>query len=351
VISSNEQSYNKNRDRVVNYLLLQHRPHFLLFILGLIVYGVFVALLRFYSIVSWSLLVTAILAFALIILAFTLYFYYDFRFYLLILNKLENYQKTDNNESSENILSNLIEEYSLVYAKEELSKEYNEQIYNKQMEIEVLQSRINPHFLYNTLDSIRGEALLQGAHEIAYMTEALASLFRYGVNIKGNFVTLADEVENVDNYMKLQKFRFENRFIYKLEMDDEEVLKCVVPKLTLQPLVENAITHGLESINANGCITIRVLKTDSTLIINVLDNGIGIETKKLAEIQASMHEGLQSRYAEYAKGKNTGIALNNINDRIKISFGTQYGLDIYSVLSAGTNVEVTLPIIYKMPQQ
>ena len=156
------------------------------------------------------------------------------------------------NTPLEKIITDSVKELVGKKIKDSLDHEYNALICQKQAEINALQSQINPHFLYNVLDSIRGQALSERSVELASMTEALATFFRYSISKKGNMVSLADEMKNVDNYLFIQRFRFGNKIEIIKKIEDEELMNCLIPKLTLQPIVENAIYHGLEHRNYGG---------------------------------------------------------------------------------------------------
>ena len=169
---------------------------------------------------------------------------------------------------------------------------------------------------------------------IAEMTEALATFFRYSIRQKGNLVTLEDEIENVRNYFIIQQFRFNNKYAIQYIFDDnDEVLsRFYIPKLTMQPIVENAIYHGLERKIGNGKITIRITLTYQRLIINIVDDGIGMPQDKLD----SLNDMLASDEDIDLTQKDTGIALFNVNKRIKLYFGERYGLFITSTVDFGT---------------
>ena len=229
--------------------------------------------------------------------------------------------------------------------KDSMDREYSAQILKKQAEINALQSQINPHFLYNTLESIRGQALVEGMDEIADMTEALSALFRYSISKRGNIVTLEDELRNVDNYFTIQQYRFNNKFsIAKILDENEDVLEYKLPKLTIQPIVENAIYHGLETKLGKGNITIRVTATSMRLIINIVDDGIGMEKAKVDYLNESLNLG-----TDYFPVRDDSItpciALINVNRRIKLNFGDQYGITVYSTPHVGTDVEIVLPLL------
>ena len=170
------------------------------------------------------------------------------------------------------------------------TRENSAQIFNKQTELTALQSQINPHFLYNTLECIRGQALMDDNLEIARMVEALGAFFRYSISRKGNLVTLKDELDNIDNYMLIQRYRFGNRFSMEVIIDeeDEEAYNCLIPRLIIQPIVENAIFHGLEERLEGGRVTIEVIVTEKTLIITVSDNGKGISREQLNKLNAKI---------------------------------------------------------------
>ena len=217
----------------------------------------------------------------------------------------------------------------------------------KQAEYLALQNQINPHFLYNTLEGIRSEAILAGMDSVAEMTEALATFFRYTISKVDHLVTLEDELANIENYYVIQQYRFGDRLSLSIEYEDDdemESLVCMIPKLTLQPIVENSIYHGLEEKIGNGHLSIKISKTQQHLLIIVSDDGVGMEQEKLEELNRKMTtapvEDVQVR-AE----KKGGIAIVNVNNRIKLLFGEEYGLYFYSTPGVGTDVEITLPIL------
>ncbi|MFW6015772.1 MAG: sensor histidine kinase [bacterium] len=224
--------------------------------------------------------------------------------------------------------------------KESMERIYKTEMLRKETELIALQSQINPHFLYNTLDSIRGLALLNDVVEIADMTEALSKLFRNMIAKEGKLISLREEFESVDNYMIIQQFRFNNRFKYVKKVDDEKLYNYKVPNLVLQPIIENAIIHGLEKIKENGKVTVSAYLTQKRLIINVEDNGVGMNIEKLDYLNSI----LGSNTEEHNKQK-VGIALKNINQRIKLQFGKDYGINIMSSENINTVVEIILPII------
>jgi Predicted signal transduction protein with a C-terminal ATPase domain len=222
------------------------------------------------------------------------------------------------------------------------------QLSTKQAELLALQNQINPHFLYNTLEAIRGDALCAGLDSIANTTEALATFFRYTITETGNLVTVQDELDNIDNYFKIQQYRFGEKFTMNVNFppDDDvnSLLSLKLPKLTLQPLIENAIFHGLESKAEGGSIDIGFETSASSLLISIRDDGIGIPEEKLAEINYKL-EHLSLHRANENSGQKGGIALFNVARRIKLLFGEDYGFHIYSISGLGTDVKIKIPII------
>jgi len=216
----------------------------------------------------------------------------------------------------------------------------------KQAEINALQSQINPHFLYNILDSIRGQALEEGVDEIAEMTEALANYFRYCISGDEDIVTLEDELKNVKNYWAIQKYRFTDKISMEILMDKDIVpYACPFPKLVLQPLIENAIYHGLEIKQGKGRVTVRIHQTQARLVITIADDGVGMETKELDALRIRIQNKRQMLREEGEHRRSgAGIALVNVNTRIKLLYGDNYGLQISSAPGIGTEVEVTVPV-------
>jgi len=226
----------------------------------------------------------------------------------------------------------------IVRLKQLIDSEYTAGIMKKQAEIDALQSQINPHFLYNTLESIRGQAIVEGVEDIGKMVKALADIFRYSITNKNAMVKLEEELRNIDNYLKIQQFRFDNKFIVIKEIE-EETKNCLIPKLIIQPIVENAIIHGLETKPGKGTIKIKTYSTTDSIIISVEDDGEGMEKETLEAINESLAHGVSLKKAEH----KVGLGLININERIKLIFDSDYGLKVYSIKQIGTKVELRIP--------
>lgn len=222
-----------------------------------------------------------------------------------------------------------------------ITRESNAQLMKKQAELDALQSQINPHFLYNTLDCIRGQAIRYGLSDIEVMTRALSKLFRYSISNHSTMVTLEEELANVDSYLLIQQMRFNNKFIKKTSIDDD-ALPCKIPKLIIQPIIENAIHHGLETKLGQGTLTIRAYITEQRLIVNISDDGSGISQSQLEKINACLESNTPIENEEAHK---QSVGLINVNSRIKLSFGNYYGLNVYSTKDIGTDVQINLPLI------
>jgi two-component system, sensor histidine kinase YesM len=215
----------------------------------------------------------------------------------------------------------------------------------KQAEILALQNQINPHFLYNTLEGIRSEALCAGMNGVADMTEALGTFFRYTISNVEHLVTLEDELSNIQNYYIIQQYRFGDRLnvsVEYLEEEEKEVLLLCLPKLTLQPIVENSIYHGIERKIGKGNLRIKIQTTPDRLIIVISDDGLGIAEEQLDLLNKKLRSTCLDDVAQL-KGKQGGIAIVNVNNRIKLLFGDEYGIYIYSTVGVGTDVTITLP--------
>lgn len=213
-------------------------------------------------------------------------------------------------------------------------------------ELHALQNQINPHFLYNTLEIIRSRAMLQGNEDVSEMVESLAMQFRYCINNSGEMAALQQELDHVHNYLLIQRYRFGDHFHYEEFIDkcDERLPECRLPVLTLQPIVENALIHGVNPRVEDGHIMLRVQVISDRLEITVEDDGIGIPELELQKIRRALREG---RSPERRQGrKSSGIAMYNVNSRIRLYSGDRYGVDLTSTVGVGTSVKVTLPLMY-----
>ena len=205
----------------------------------------------------------------------------------------------------------------------------------RKSEFDTLQSQINPHFLYNTLDIIVWMIENENSDKAVSIVTALAKFFRISLSKGKNIITVKDEVEHVRNYLMIQNMRFKNRFEYSIDVD-EEVLSYSSLKLMLQPLVENAIYHGMEFMDGDGEIDVKVFKEDNSLYFTITDNGLGMSE--------DMVETLLSKDFVPSK-KGSGIGVKNVNERIKLYFGSEYGLKVESEPDEGTKITIHLPAV------
>lgn len=230
-----------------------------------------------------------------------------------------------------NLIDNLHNLTRKIIATQESLHEAEER--KKEATLNSLKSCINPHFLYNTLGCIRSVALRKDASDIAEMASALTNLFRY--SIKGSdFCTVRDELDIVTQYMTIMRYRFNGKFRLEIEMSDE-IYNSQIPKMIIQPLVENAITYGLEASENGGTITICGKYTDNNMALSISDDGKGLDLEKLKLLR----ENLQNS----GKTLPDSIGLVNVNERIKLYYGSEYGLHLEGGEDKGFKVQITLP--------
>lgn len=210
----------------------------------------------------------------------------------------------------------------------------------KEMEIEVLRAQINPHFLYNTLNTFKWMAKMRGDKSMSDAITALNKLLRASINLSRDMFPLKDEVEYIRNYILIQKLRFNERFTIEYYIA-EDCLNCMLPKLILQPIVENSIIYGSDSERkASLVIVIRACRTGDALTISVTDNGPGIDEETLERIFCG----------EKNVNRLSKAGLNNVDQRIKLYFGNDYGVHIKTVINQGTCVSVIIPVRLKVTE-
>ena len=207
-----------------------------------------------------------------------------------------------------------------------------EEINLRKTELKALQAQINPHFLYNTLDSIAWMCEQGRNADAVKMVHALARLFRISISRGHELIPIAKEIEHAESYLQIQMYRYKNQFTYAFDVDPD-CLGYYCNKITLQPIIENAITHGLDLMVEEGRIDVRVRSDGEDIVFSVQDNGVGMSEE---QIEATMRQEPTDR---------TGIGIRNVNDRLKIYFGRGYGLHITSEPDVGTCVEIRMPKI------
>lgn len=220
-----------------------------------------------------------------------------------------------------------------------LDKSVEDEREKKNLEIKMLQAQINPHFLYNTLDSIRWIAVIQKNTSIVKMVAALSGLLKNMAKGFNEKVTLREELKFLEDYITIEKMRYMEMFDVETQVEKEELYEAKIIKLTLQPLVENAIFSGIEPGGKNGKIYIRIEQEADRLCVRVRDDGVGMTEEKIREIM----ENPKKRKGDTM----SGIGLPNVDQRIKLVYGESYGLTICSQVGEYTEILVTLPIEYE----
>ena len=200
----------------------------------------------------------------------------------------------------------------------------------RKTELRALQAQINPHFLYNTLDSISWMTERGKKDEAVEMVNALATLFRISISKGHELIPIRDEIQHAESYLQIQSYRYKNQFAYSFDVEDE-CLDYLCNKITLQPIIENAIYHGINGLVDDGKITITVKSQENNIIMTVEDNGNGMTDE---QIETIMNKD---------RSDKSGIGIKNVNDRLKIYFGTEYGITIHSELDEGTRVIILMP--------
>ncbi len=206
----------------------------------------------------------------------------------------------------------------------------------RKSEFDTLQSQINPHFLYNTLDIIVWMVENEQKQEAVKVVTALARFFRISLSRGKSIIPVKDELEHVRNYLMIQQMRFKNKFVYQIEAEPE-VLSLASLKLMLQPLVENAIYHGMEFMDGDGEIVVKAWRQEGNLRFTIEDNGLGMTAEQAAGLLTGRTHGSSRR--------GSGIGVKNVNERIRLYFGEEYGLVIWSEPDEGTKVEICLPAV------
>ncbi len=215
-----------------------------------------------------------------------------------------------------------------------IEEQYVMDIRQKESQLQILYEQINPHLLYNTLESIYWKSTLEGNSDSAEMIKELSKLMRISLSRGREMITVEEEIEHASAYTSLQQKRYEYEFQVRWEID-EETLKNLVPKITLQPLIENAIIHGVRNMGEDGEIVIRTAKRDDRIVIEVEDNGY----KKID------HEAINKLINQPPSEARSGYGIHNVHERIRLQFGTDYGIRYSEPPGGGTRVTIVLPIV------
>jgi two-component system sensor histidine kinase YesM len=219
---------------------------------------------------------------------------------------------------------------------------YELKLAEKNAQLSALHAQINPHFLYNTLNIMKSISRLRGIEEVAEISESLAGLFQYSMKNLHSPVALREEIEHINNYFKIQQHRFGNRLELRCDIP-RQLLQASILKLTIQPLIENAVNHGLRRVKTGGHITIRAAHREDMLTMTVTDNGAGIEAAQLGQL----HKALNTLSSlQQFPDVHHGIGLLNIHQRIQLFYGKPYGLQVSSKPGEGTTVTLIIPFSF-----
>jgi len=211
----------------------------------------------------------------------------------------------------------------------------NEQINMRKAEFEVLQAQINPHFLYNTLDAIVWLAEAGDRGQVINMVGNLSDFFRTSLNDGKTVISIREEIQHVNSYLNIQGVRYQDILTFEIDVP-EEIMKYRIPKITIQPLVENALYHGIKNTRGGGVIRVEGTIKDSKVVISVIDNGCGMEPERLLKVRRGI------KFKKPAASEIFG--LYNVNERISLNFGPEYGIEIDSEYMKGTIVKIILPM-------
>ncbi len=221
----------------------------------------------------------------------------------------------------------------IVRNKELLGRIGYEQKKKREYELALMQLQIKPHFLYNTLDVVCRLADMNRNAEVRKAAKALADFYRVALSKGREYICIRDEISNVENYLSIQKIRYANVFDFDISIA-QDMLSCSIPKLTLQPLVENSIYHGLKTLGRRGRISIQGYREKGTVILSVSDDGIGMPAERLESLLAD--SGSQD-------ASKQSFGLRNLNERIHIYYGSEFGITIRSEEMKGTKITITIP--------
>ncbi|MDF1567789.1 MAG: sensor histidine kinase [Spirochaetaceae bacterium] len=223
--------------------------------------------------------------------------------------------------------------------KELIDQEYVREIQLKGARLRALQAQINPHFLNNTLHMIGGMALARHAPEIYEITRAVGDLFRYANGSEGDLVTMADELEHTRNYLLIQQNRFVDRLTWSVDADPE-LNGILIPRFTLQPIVENAFEHGLQPKSGSWEISIRIAGRSRGVLAAVRDDGVGMSREKLRYVRQMLRSP-----AEMSETSESHIGLRNVDARLRLHFGHRRGLRVFSEAGEGTTIILNIPAV------
>jgi two-component system, sensor histidine kinase YesM len=239
-------------------------------------------------------------------------------------------------ETGEDEIGKLIQEYnsSTTKIKKLIEEVYEAEIEKTKAELKGLQSQINPHFLFNTLNAVRLRCVLKDENETAQIVKHIAKMFRKLIDWEDDLIPIGEEIEFIRDFLEIQKYRYGDKLDYRISVD-EELMKYGIPKMCIQPLVENSSIHGIELIENTGRIDISIKTSEGNLCCSIVDNGMGISEERLAFIKGKLAKG---------KTVNGSIGILNVYKRLKLYFGDAVVFDIISRSNEGTTVTFAIPL-------
>jgi len=223
-----------------------------------------------------------------------------------------------------------------------VKESYQNKLITLDSQMKALEAQINSHFLYNTLESMNSIAEIEEVESIAIMTKALGDMFRYSIKTESELVAVDEELAHVNNYLAIQKIRYEDKIEVRLRIEDG-IGPMRILKLILQPIIENALYHGLENTKNKGLLSLTARREGELLRFEIEDNGVGMNQGQLSELQDLLREPPQ--FSELGRRDKRSIGLKNVHSRISLYYGPSYGLTLESERDVGTKVIVTVPII------
>ncbi|MBB6454601.1 two-component system sensor histidine kinase YesM [Salirhabdus euzebyi] len=215
-----------------------------------------------------------------------------------------------------------------------IQESYEKQVRMKDSELKALRAQINPHFLYNTLETVNWLARLKGVEDISKIVVSLSDIMKYSVRKGEDFVTIEQDVKQLQNYLTIQEYRYKDKFDVQVHVD-EEIKDERIPALLLQPIVENAIVHGLENKMEKGNISISITEHEANIKVVVKDDGVGMNEETLEIVNRKMEEGLAM--------EELGIGIENVRKRLFLSYGDNYSWNLTSKVDEGTCIEIIIP--------
>ena len=302
---------------------------------------------KLYNWIFWLILVAVIFACVMI--------YIIYKRFMSPISKLnESMQRAHDGDlsayvidDSNNELGQMIDNYNALLSsinyniKEKLSLDKH----RRELEMEVLMNQINPHFLYNTLETIVWKSSEAGHPDIGRIAASLGHMYRLSVAQGSVFVSIKHELEHVNTYIKIQKNRYQDKFIFETRADNNELISYYTPKILIQPIVENSLSYGMDGLNRQLQIRISVRVLEDSIRIQITDNGNGMNREELSAVREQLRTGVRSEVKKQTAKKSTGLGLHNIYERLRIYLNVDEPITILSKKNLGTSVIITIPKI------